>query len=76
MLVRLWRELHPNDPVQLTFRNERKKENSKGCLEEASLTLLPLLVARCSQAELIGSLRDSERIENLCDSDTAHETRS
>jgi len=78
MLVRLWRELHPNDPVQLqlTFRNERKKENSKGCLEEASLTLLLLLVARCSQAELIGSLRDSERIENLCDSDTAHETRS
>jgi hypothetical protein len=36
MLVRLWRELHPNDPVQLTFRNERKKENSKGCLEAAS----------------------------------------
>jgi hypothetical protein len=30
MLVRLWRELHPNDPVQLqlTFRNVEKKNQS------------------------------------------------
>ena len=31
MLVRLWRELHPNDPVQLqlTFRNAKNKEKSR-----------------------------------------------
>jgi hypothetical protein len=38
MLVRLWRELHPNDPVQLqlTFRDAEKKEHSKGFLAEVS----------------------------------------
>ena len=45
MLVRLWRELHPNDPVQLqlTFRKAATRKNSKGSLEEVSVKVLPLL---------------------------------
>ena len=45
MLVRLWRELHPNAPMQLqlTFANTEKKEKSKGYLEEASGNVPPLL---------------------------------
>jgi hypothetical protein len=41
MLVRLWRELHPNDPVQLqlTFGNAGKKE----ILEKTHVAVLPLL---------------------------------
>jgi hypothetical protein len=61
MLVRLWRELHPNDPVQLqlTFRNAEKKEHSKGFLEEVSGKVLPLLALPNAQApELIGTLAD------------------
>ncbi len=63
MLVRLWRELHPNAPMQLqlTFRNAEKKENSKGFLEEASLKVLPLLaLADAHTPKLIGALADPE----------------
>jgi hypothetical protein len=72
MLVRLWRELHPNDPVQLqlTFRDAEKKENSKGFLEEVSEKVLPLLALPNAHApELIGALADSE------ESSTTRETR-
>ena len=60
MLVRLWGELHPNDPVQLqlTFRDAEKKENSKGFLEEVSEKVLPLLALPNAHApELIGASR-------------------
>ncbi len=63
MLVRLWRELHPNDPVQLqlTFRDAEKKQTSKGVLEEVSGKVLPLFALPNVQAsELIGALADSE----------------
>jgi hypothetical protein len=45
MLARLWRELHPNDSVQLqlAFRQVAKKDNPKGLLEQVSITVLPLL---------------------------------
>jgi hypothetical protein len=64
MLVRLWRELHPNEPVQLqlSFRKAAKKEDSKGCLEKASLTMLPLLVLPDAHTpELIGALADPRK---------------
>jgi hypothetical protein len=73
MLVRLWRELHPNDPVQLqlSFRNAEKKGNSKGFLEEVSGKVLPLLASPNAQAtELIGALADPEK------SRATRETRS
>ena len=63
MLVRLWRELHPNAPMQLqlTFRNAEKKEKSKGFLEEASVKVLPLLaLADAHTPKLIGALADPE----------------
>jgi hypothetical protein len=63
MLVRLWRELHPNDPVQLqlTFRKAEKRENSKGVLEEVSVKVLPLLALPDAHTpELIGALADLE----------------
>ena len=56
MLVRLWRELHPNHPVQLqlTFRKAATK-NSKGFLEEVSVKVLPLLASPDAHTpELIG----------------------
>jgi hypothetical protein len=45
MLARLWRELHPNAPMQLelTFRNVEKKENSKAVCEEMTEKVLLLL---------------------------------
>jgi hypothetical protein len=64
MLVRLWRELHPNDPVQLqlTFRKAEKRENSKGVLEEVSVKVLPLLaIPDAHTPELIGALADPEK---------------
>jgi len=73
MLVRLWRELHPNDPVQLqfTFRDAEKKHKSKGFLEEVSGKVLPLFALPNVQApELIGALADPE------ESSTTRETRS
>jgi hypothetical protein len=73
MLVRLWRELHPNDPaqLQLSFRKAEKKEHSKGFLEEVSGKVLPLLALPSSQVpELIGALADSE------ESSIPRETRS
>jgi hypothetical protein len=38
MLVRLWRELHPNAPIQLqlSFQNVDKKKNSRGSFKEAT----------------------------------------
>src|SRR5713226_2926753 len=53
MLVRLWRELHPNDPVQLqlSFRKAAKRKNSKGVLEEVSVTVLPLWQTGASDSE-------------------------
>ncbi len=77
MLVRLWRELHPNDPVQLqlTFRKAAKRKNSKGVLEEVSLTVLPLLALPDAHTpELIGALADREKSGTR--SDTTRETRS
>jgi hypothetical protein len=61
MLVRLWRELHPNDPMQLplTFRNIEIKENSKGIVEDATKKLQSLFTLPSSHApKLIGSLGD------------------
>jgi hypothetical protein len=63
MLVRLWRELHPNDPVQLQliFRKTAKRKNSKGVLEELSAKVLPLLALPDAHTpELISALADSE----------------
>jgi hypothetical protein len=62
-LVRLWGELHPNDPVQLqlSFRNAGKQDNSKGFLEEPRLTMLPLLALPDAHTpEVIGALADPE----------------
>jgi hypothetical protein len=63
MLVRLWRELHPKDPVQLqlTFRKAVTGKNSKGFLEEVGVTVLPLLALPVARTpELIGALADPE----------------
>ena len=45
ILVRLWRELHPNAPMQLqlSFRNADKTETSKALLKEPSGEILLLL---------------------------------
>jgi hypothetical protein len=62
MLGNLWRELHPNDPVQLqlTFRKARNQENSKCCGEGTSLTMLPLWCLPGTPAPaLIGQVLDS-----------------
>jgi len=70
MLVRLWRELHPNAPMQLqlTLRNAEKKEKSKGFLEEASVKVLPLLaLADAHTSELIGALGDPEESRTSLD---------
>jgi hypothetical protein len=77
MLVRLWRELHPNDPVQLqlTFRKAATRKNSKGFLEELSVKVLPLLaLPNAHTRELIRALADSE--ESRTCPDTTRETRS
>ena len=61
MLVRLWRELHPNAPMQLqlTFRNAEKKDASRGFVEEVSGKVLPLLALPNAHApELVRSLAD------------------
>jgi len=76
MLVRLWRELHPNHPVQLqlSFRNARKKEDSKGSLEKASLTMLPHLgLPDARTPVLIGAWADPD--ESRTCPDTAREAR-
>jgi hypothetical protein len=73
MLVRLWRELHPNAPMQLqlTFRNAEKKDASRGFVEEVSGKVLPLLALPNAHApELVRSLADPE------ESSTTRETRS
>ena len=45
ILLRLWRELHPNAPMQLqlSFRNADKTETSKALLKEPSGEILLLL---------------------------------
>jgi hypothetical protein len=71
MRVRLWRELHPNAPMQLqlSFRNAEKKEKSKGFLEEVSGKVLPLLALPNAQApELIGALADPAESRTSSDS--------
>src|SRR5713101_4407690 len=76
MLVRLWRELHPNHPVQLqlSFRNARKREHSKGFLEEANLTVLPHLgLPDARTPVLIGAWADPD--ESRTCPDTAREAR-
>jgi len=69
MLVRLWRELHPNDPVQLqlTFRNAEKNEKSKAFLEEASgkVLVLPLLALPDAQTPEIWCFGRPGGIENV-----------
>jgi hypothetical protein len=71
MLVRLWREFHPTDPMQLqlSFRNAEKKENLKNVLEEVSGKVLPLLALPNTQApELIDALADPEKSRTSSDS--------
>jgi hypothetical protein len=66
MLVRLWRELHPNAPMQLqlTFRNAEKKEKSEGFVEEMTGKVQPLLALPDAHTpELIGALADQEESE-------------
>ena len=63
MLLRLRRELHPNDPVQLqlTFRKAGKRQHSNGFLEGVSVKVLPLLALPDAHTpELIGPLADPE----------------
>jgi hypothetical protein len=64
--MRLWRELHPNDPVQLQliFRNADKKEKSEGFVEEMTAKVQPLLALPDAHTpELIGALADQEESE-------------
>jgi hypothetical protein len=69
MLLRLWRELHPNDPVQLqlSLRNAEKKEKSKAFLEEVSgkVLVLPLLALPDGQTPECGALADPVNRERL-----------
>ena len=77
MLVRLWGELHPNDPVQLqmTFRQAGKKQNSKGFVEEVSVKVRPLLALPDPHPpELIAALVGLE--ESRACPDTKRRTRS
>ena len=67
MLVRLWRELHPNDPVQLqlTFEKAEQRENAKGVLEEVNLKGPPLLaLLMLTPSKLIDPLVDASGFEN------------
>jgi hypothetical protein len=43
-LLRLWRELHSRDPVQLQlmFKSAAKKENSEGSVKQASAAMMSL----------------------------------
>ena len=78
MLVRLWRELHPNDPVQLqlTFRKAETRENSKGLLEEVSVKVLPLLALPDAHTpELIGALADPEKSRKSPDITFKHDRK-
>jgi hypothetical protein len=63
MLVRLWRELHPSDPVQLqlTFGNSETKETSKIVRKRASLMVLPFVaLPHACVPELIRAVTDTE----------------
>jgi hypothetical protein len=69
--------LHPNHPVQrqLPFRNDGKKEKSKGVLEKASMTVLPLLALPDAHTpEFIGALAAPD--ESRAHPDTTRKTRS
>ena len=73
MLVRLWRELHPNVPMQLqlTFRKAEKQEKSEALFKEPTPEMLSLLtVPNARAAGLIGTLADAEK------SSTRRKTRS
>jgi hypothetical protein len=64
MLVRLWRELHPNVPMQLqlTFLKAEKQEKSKALFKEPTSEMLALLsVPNAHAAGLIGTLADAEK---------------
>ena len=77
MLVRLWRELHPSDPLQLqlTFGNSETRETSKVVRKGASLMVLPFLaLPHACVPELIRALTDSEE-PSVC-LDSMHNTRS
>jgi hypothetical protein len=76
-LARLWRELHPHDPVQLqlTFRNAGKKESARPSLDTANLTVLPLLaLSHAHLPEFIRVLADPEKLRTY--RDTTRETQS
>jgi hypothetical protein len=67
MLARLWRELHPNAPMQfqLGFRNVTKKEGLKGSLEDVSLKGLSLLASPNARVpKLIGASHDEAHASN------------
>jgi hypothetical protein len=55
----LWRELHPNAPMQLqlSFRNADETETSKALVREPSGKVLPLLAVP-NAAPLIATLAD------------------
>jgi hypothetical protein len=77
MLVRLWRELHPNEPMQLqlALRKTAKKDASRCFVEEVSGKVLPLLALSNAHAqELICALNDPE--ESKTSPETTRETRS
>jgi hypothetical protein len=72
MPLRLWRELHPNVPMQLqlALRNAEKEGKSKALFKAPTGKVLPLLTwPNASAAGLIGALADAE------ESSTARETR-
>jgi hypothetical protein len=72
MPLRLWRELHPNAPMQLqlALRNAEKEGKSKALFKAPTGKVLPLLTwPNASAAGLIGALADAE------ESSTARETR-
>jgi hypothetical protein len=61
ILVRLWRELHPNAPMQLqlSFQDLEKTGTLKALLKEPSGEVLPLLtLPNASVAAFIGTLGD------------------
>jgi hypothetical protein len=76
-LARLWRELHPHDPVQLqlTFENAGKKESARPALDTANLTVVPLLaLANAHMPEFIRALADPAELRTY--RDTTRETQS
>ena len=76
-LARLWRELHPNDPVQLqlTFRNAGKQESARPSLDTSNLMVLPFLaLSHAHLPEFIRALADPGKLRTC--RDTTRETQS